>query len=72
MVIRGIEINNDAELKIIITYDEVIDDTRTIDSDNTNNNLRFDTLEFKYNGTEFTGDYERLAEIRDSYWINEE
>jgi hypothetical protein len=71
MVIRGIRLDNE-ELKIIITYDEVIDDTRTIDPDNRNNNLKFYTLEFKYNGIEFTGDYEKLIEIRNSYWIKEE
>jgi hypothetical protein len=71
MVIRGVELN-DEELKIIITYDEVIDDTKIIDPDNRNNNLEFYTLEFKYNGTEFTGDYEKLMEIKNSYWIKEE
>jgi hypothetical protein len=71
MVIRGIELSNE-ELKIIITYDEVIDDTRTIDSDNKNNNLKFYTLEFKYNGTKFTGNYEKLIEIKNSHWIKEE
>jgi hypothetical protein len=68
MVIRGIKLNNaELKIKIIITYDEVIDDTRTIEHDNKNNNLEFYTLEFEYNGIEFAGDYEKLIEIRNSY-----
>lgn len=70
MVIRKIEsVFDEKEQKIIATYDEVIDDKKEIDPSNENNNLKFNKLEFVYNGTKFIGNYDKLTSIDNSYWI---
>jgi hypothetical protein len=72
MVIREIEnVFTEQEQKILITYDEVIDDQKYIDSENENGNLRFQKFELKFNGEIFEGDFQKIEEIRKSYWIEQ-
>ena len=68
MVIRESDFNRE-NVSFTITYDEVIDDSIEILPDNENENLRFHTLEFSFDGTEFIGDYDRLNEVINSYLI---
>jgi hypothetical protein len=72
MVIREIEnVFTEQEQKIIITYDEVINDQKHIEADNKNGNLRFQKLELKFNGEIFEGDFQKVEDIEKSYWIEQ-